>query len=210
MSADKTSPSGIKHWLHATDTHKADPSYYQRVAEALHEQVIPRLGPTSSVLDFGCGDGEYSIQLGERCRSVHGVDVSAALIGKAQRSCTSAAGHVSFSVGDRPPHDQTYDMVVCMGVLVCVLEDSAFEDILVRLARSVAAGGFLVLRETLSWNEPMLADLGDYVAHYRMPIQYLAPLARHNIVLLEDTHLATWSESEARSNHLWVLARGSS
>ena len=208
MSADTQHPNGLQYWQDATDTHKAEASYYQLVRESLDRHVVPLLSPASTMLDFGCGDGEYTERLAPHCRAVTGLDVSVPLISAATEQIPRRlAEKVTFAVGDRPPVGVTFDVVLCMGVLVCVLEGSLFASLLRDLAAAVRDGGYLILRESLAWNGAIIADLDDYVAHYRTPLDYLEVLAASGLELLHDEHLATWSEEEARSNHLWVLRR---
>ncbi len=197
---------GASFWVDSTDTHKADAGYYERAASALRQLVVPRLTSNARLLDFGCGNGEYTRLLATHCREAIGIDVSAPLIDEA-RSSTPAGENVRWAVDERPPVGETFDVVACMGVLVCVLADTQFRQLLEHLAQCVAPGGTMVLRETLSWGEPQLVEHADYVSLYRTPLDYLQPLANAGIQLVHDEHLVTWSSDAERSNHLWLLER---
>ena len=204
--AETETANGAAYWEASTDTHKADAPYYEMVTTALQELVVPALRSTHSLLDFGCGNGEYTRLLAQHCGSTLGIDVSAPLI-EAARADSPADDAVRWRVGTTPPSDERFDVVTCMGVLVCVLADSDFHTMVQRIASCVRPGGLLVLRETLSWIDPQLVEHDDYVAHYRTPLDYLRPLANAGVQLVHDEHLVTWSEDEQRSNHLWLLQR---
>lgn len=205
MAAKTKAPAGAQYWTASLDTHKADTSYYALVTESLHRTVLPLLSGNSRVLDFGCGNGEYTELLSAASGPTLGIDVSEPLIDEARRMRSSPG--TSFAVAHRPPAAQSFDLVSCMGVLVCVLDDTDFESILTELAHAVRPNGHLVLRETFAWNDAQIVENDDYVAHYRTPLQYLTLLADCGIELLTDEHLVTWSEHQARSNHLWLLTR---
>jgi 2-polyprenyl-3-methyl-5-hydroxy-6-metoxy-1,4-benzoquinol methylase len=143
--------------------------------------------------------------LASNCAATLAVDVSESLIATARSEdpCSDS----TYVVGTSPPTSDQFDLVSCMGVLVCVLEDTQFQELVHGLARCVAPGGTLLLRETLSWGAPQTVELAEYTARYRTPLDYLQPLAQDGIQLVHDEHLVTWSETDARSNHLWVLER---
>lgn len=204
--AETAASAGAQFWESSTDTHRADDDYYELVAETLETRILPLIEPQDRLLDFGCGNGEYTRLLGRRAGSVLGIDVSPALIERA-RAESADLPDIDFVVGTSPPEGESFDVVACMGVLVCVLETAAFRALLGQVADATKAGGVLLLRETLSWSGSQVIELDDYVAHYRTPLDYLEPLAEAGLELIEDIHLATWSERDQRSNHLWILKR---
>ena len=206
MAGIEATTEGASFWEDSRDTHKANDGYYLQVASALEALVVPSLVRTDRLLDFGCGNGEYTEQLAAHCGSAVGIDVSTPLI-EAARARTRPDTIVRYEVGETPPTDEHFDVVSCMGVLVCLLSDTEFVACIEALARCVRPGGTLLLRETLSWGDAQLVEQDDYVAHYRTPLDYLRPLATEGIELVHDEHLVTWSVDEQRSNHLWLLQR---
>lgn len=197
-------------WRNARRTFHAPDSYYTLVEQVIAREIASQLDGRQTVLDVGCGNGRYTLQIAERARQVIAYDLSPHLIAEA-RSTAAAVGasNVSFLVGDAEADRSTgtHDLVICMGVLVCITDDVAFHDLLERLADAVAPGGMLVLRETVSgrgrvtWNGP------THSACYRALHAYRSPLARRGLVLEKDIHLATWSRWQKRTNHLLVFRR---
>jgi len=203
--------SGSSYWQSATDSHKANESYYSLVESTLDRLVVPLLSSDDDLFDFGCGNGEYTRRLARHTRTAVGMDISAPLIAAAIDAADDPSAAVSdrvrFEVGTTPPSNTKFDVVVCMGVLVCLLRDTDFVALLSALGDGVGPGGTLVLRETFSLGDAQVIELSDYVAHYRTPLDYLRPLAEAGLVLEHDEHLVTWSDTDQRSNHLWILRR---
>ena len=194
------------YWRSATDTFVADTSYYGSVAAALERMVLPQLPADATVLDIGCGDGTFTALLAHDARHVDAFDLSPDLIDAARaRGLTN----VQFEVGDAADVPTgSYDLVSCMGVLVCLVDDREFERVLTGAAACVAPGGLLLLRETIARRRTVHED-GDYVACYRTRRAYTEPLAARGLTLELDHRLATWSRLRSRTNHLWVFRRSS-
>jgi len=75
---------------------------------------------TSSVIDIGCGDGTYTVELLDRghARAIHGVDPAPAAIATAR--ARSHDPRLSFAVGsayDLPHADREFDLAYLRGVL---------------------------------------------------------------------------------------------
>lgn len=78
------------------------------------------IGDDSAVLELGCGDGEFAIEvLGRRFRRVDALDGSRAAIARA--TARSNPGHVHFHVSDLRTHDYTegarWDGAFLLGLL---------------------------------------------------------------------------------------------
>ncbi len=74
-----------------------------------------------SVLDYGCGDGGYSILMHDMNFNVVGVDISSNAIEIAKNSC--GAGDLTFYVADSVPETfsrNSFDIVVMLNVLHCL------------------------------------------------------------------------------------------
>src|SRR5687768_9934050 len=106
------------YWRKASDTFIADSSYYRSVRSVLERDVIPQVPDAARVLDIGCGAGTYTELFAQAAERIDAFDLSRDLIDVArQRGLTN----VHFEVGDaaelRPGR---YELVACMGVLVCL------------------------------------------------------------------------------------------
>jgi SAM-dependent methyltransferase len=74
----------------------ADPDLFYRRRASLVRTVGPALEPGDRVLELGCADGGLSARLAEAGLEVHGIDVSPAMIERAQARVPRA----TFAVGD--------------------------------------------------------------------------------------------------------------
>jgi len=102
--------------------------------------------PGSDILDAGCGTGRYAIELARRGYLVHGIDLSADLIDVARRAMGSAAGSVSFAVGDIiAPPTARYAGILCRGVLNDVTDDNERDAVFAACARALQTNGILIL-----------------------------------------------------------------
>ena len=147
-------------------------------ATRLVRELLADVSPTANALDVGCAVGGSSFELARRCRTVVGIDFSAAFIEAANALKRSGElafekvvegaiaesdvarvneeverGRVTFVVGDAcslPPSLGSFDVVLAAN-LICRLPDpGAFLD---RLAELVKPGGQLLLTTPFTWME---------------------------------------------------------
>jgi SAM-dependent methyltransferase len=121
--------------------------------------LVESLGPRS-VLDAGCGTGRVAVELARRGLEVVGVDVDAAMLGKAQ----AKAPDLSWVEGDLAVVDlgRTFDAVVAAGNVMIFLAPGTEARVVANLARHLRPGGVLVAGFSL---EPGRLDLATYDAH---------------------------------------------
>lgn len=109
------------------------------------------------ILDYGCGDGGFSIILARRGARVYGVDISAGLISRARAAAASSGldGNApQFITGDAqrlPFADAKFDFVVGNGALHHLDLDQAYAEI----ARVLRPGGTAVFMEPM-YSHPLL------------------------------------------------------
>jgi ubiquinone biosynthesis O-methyltransferase len=123
--------------------------------ERLEDQLILELlGQVSGcrVLDVGCGDGAFALELTKRGAIVTGVDASAAMIDAAKDRAKQHNAAVNFQVAmaeHLPFAAEQFDVVTAITIL-CFVEDSApaFREI----ARVLRPGGRLVIGELGKWS----------------------------------------------------------
>jgi len=84
---DETRPCGVDYnnttLARHYDSHHRSFRDYRKEAD----DIVARLGVDSSstVIDMGCGTGAFALCAAGRCRTVHAVDISAAMLRRAQR-----------------------------------------------------------------------------------------------------------------------------
>lgn len=110
----------------------------QRLTLEMVKESVP---PPAKVLDLGCGTGEMAAKLIEGGYEVWGVDISEAMILHARNRCQSDR----FRVGDMehvPFPDESFDAVVCLGVIEYLASD---EQALREIWRVLRPGGRAVV-----------------------------------------------------------------
>lgn len=102
--------------------------------------------PLGRVLDIGAGPGVFTRALLERGATCWVVDLSADMMRAARRALPAdLAGRAAFAVGDierLPFEDETFDTVVCIGVLQYV---DAVPEAFAELARVTRPGGQVLI-----------------------------------------------------------------
>jgi SAM-dependent methyltransferase len=101
----------------------------------------------ASVLDAGCGTGNYSLALARRGFVVMGLDASEPLLDQARAKCAGLSMGLTFRVGDilALPREQAFDSILCRGVLNDLTDDASRRDVFFSFARALREGGVLIL-----------------------------------------------------------------
>src|SRR5262249_30210650 len=101
-----------------------------------------------SILDVGCGLGTHAIELAVRGYQVTGMDLSPAMLQRAQRESKHQNVTVRWLQGDMRelPPDQQYDVVLSWGTSFGFFEEADNQRCLEALARALKPDGFLLLQ----------------------------------------------------------------
>lgn len=122
------------------------------------------------VLDVATGPGFIALLLAEQARYVVGVDLTRALLERAQaRGREQGAGNVSFVEGEAgalPVRAEAFDVVTCHKALHHFPEP---ERALAEMHRVLKPGGRLVLGDTLSSEDPEKSALHNRLERMRDP-----------------------------------------
>jgi len=136
-----------------------------------------RLPDDCRIVDVGCGTGEFSRRIAERCphSAVLGVDVLPASVQLARERHARCSPRLQFAVGDAfhldLEHD-SFDLGVCRHMIQAVPEP---ERVLAELARVTRPGGWLhVLAEDYGMLHMMSGRLDPDELWRKGPIDYTA------------------------------------
>lgn len=100
------------------------------------------------ILDAGCGAGSFALELARRGYSLCGIDLSAEMLAAARERVRRAGVRLPLIRGDLlalPFGRQTFDAVLCRGVLNDLLDDASRSEALNALAEVLRPGGALVM-----------------------------------------------------------------
>ncbi len=150
------------------------------------------------ILDLACGEGDMSIRAAKAGGRVTGIDLSSVSIEMARRKARSAGVSAEFMVADAENTgfpDQTFDIVICAGVLHHMDFSKAYREI----ARVLRRDGTVIALEALGHN-PLINWYRRRTPHLRSPDE--RPLR------MEDVELARqiFDRVELRYFNLVTLA----
>lgn len=176
---------------------RASPASVAREATLYQQWMMRRLDgkPLDTVIDLGCGNGDWTIMLARHARRTIGVDLTAKLVETCRaRAAKDAPGKlIELSTGDiaRYPFQEPCDLVVAGSVLQYLSDD----DVCALLGRAAAAlrprKGTLYLRVTVAKGAEWRAKCDDaYQAIYRS-IGWYHRAMRDAGLAVSDSQVAT-------------------
>lgn len=203
-----------EHSAHWDALYKADEStlsvysLHHRERMKVIGQMIAQLQKheSSKALDVGCGPGAYLPLLSTSGYEVFGFDISEKMLAHAKANLLKHHGMpIHFDHGDihaLPYRDKTFDLVLCIGVIMYVDDD---RRVLSELARVLKPGGHLIIATD---NKTNFADLVDFPMRLRSFVTKLARQKRY----ATKTHSATQASNSRcyspREIHSLLLRAG--
>ena len=154
-----------------------------RANRKLCETWIQTKCPGKRLLDFCCGDGEYSLAAARAGAQTTGIDISEVAVRKsAERARVENLTNVQFLVRDAEAtgfEDRSFDLILCAGVLHHLDLDHAYPE----LARLLAPGGEILCMEPLRYN-PVFQWYRRLTPHLRTAYE------TDHILRMKDIHKA--------------------
>ena len=115
------------------------------------------MDPTLRVLDVGCGPGDLSIRISQKCHEVQGVDVTPEMIQIAEEKAAFVPANVYFQQADAcdlPFENHSFDTVMSVNALQTMTRP---EMALMEMSRVLKPGGELLLI-TYCYGDSSLSD----------------------------------------------------
>lgn len=183
----------------------ADPTYYDRQESTLREMLSNINVSREAALDVGCGNGRFSLVIGDYVRSVLAFDLSKTLIDEATVAATQAeASNVSFQCRNLEEGFPagTFGLVSCMGVTSTIIDDNIFNGLVKQLYRSIAHNGYLITKDSLGAEFDKAITTGSYITIYRSAARYESKIVQTGFKLVQKTELVNAGDLVNRI-YLW-------
>ncbi len=158
---------------------------YRHESEAIMAQL--GLGTSATVLDMGCGTGAFALHAATHCETVHAVDVSKAMLGRARRKARRAGlTNVRFHRGGFLTYEHQDEPVDAISTSVALHHLPDFWKLvgLRRLAAMLKPGGRLYLFDVV-----FSFDIGQYESCFKQFIQKMSVQIGPNGEAESQTHL---------------------
>lgn len=197
------------YWRNSSNTYLAPPDLYDLCEDALRVALseLPRF---SRAIDIGCGDGRYTLQIAASVDRVTGFDTSAHLIERAKEVAVgNGVLNASFYVEelDSLAPEEKFDLVVCMGVTSCLINDFKFLRTLDKFEQLSTCAAYLIMVDTISTDcDKVVEDASGYIAKYRCEEEYLKLVLRRGYRLVTE-RIIREDSSRDLANKMWVFKR---
>jgi SAM-dependent methyltransferase len=138
-----------------------DPAVLERATNEVVDCLQTRgcFDRAKDVLDIGCGIGRFEMALAGLVRSLHGIDVSPAMIARARRDATHLE-NVHFDVANgrdlAKMTDESFDLVLAVDSMPYIVAADTVESMFAEIARVLRPDGELVV-----CNFSYRGDLGE-------------------------------------------------
>jgi len=128
---------------------REDPwSYTSAYEQAKYEQTLALLPatPMKKVLEIGCAEGHFTVQLAPRVRSLLAIDISRIALERAAERCKKL-GNISYKRLDltKEPLPGHFNLIVCSEVLYYVGSMEVLREVAVKLVDALEPGGYLLM-----------------------------------------------------------------
>ncbi|MCG7328071.1 bifunctional 2-polyprenyl-6-hydroxyphenol methylase/3-demethylubiquinol 3-O-methyltransferase UbiG [Achromobacter sp. ACRQX] len=200
----KAHQTAHQYWKSCANTFLAgDPTYYDRQEVALRAILAGLDARELNGLDVGCGNGRFSLVMGEYLNSVTAFDLSKQLIAEAILK-SKASPHVRFQQRDLEDGFPAgmFGVVAGMGIASTLIDEKVFKGFIRDLGKAVAPAGHLITKDSLSTTGTDKAvTSGSYITTYRDQTRYENEIRKAGFTLMHKQELAS---ADGLTNHLYL------
>ncbi len=143
-------------------------SIYQTVKTKKY--LLEKIDKNRSVLDIGCGNGDFAISCAKKVSKVIGLDVSKKMIENAKKNAKrNNIKNVTFYQEDLFSFDleEKFDYVTLVYFLNVFPDEDSVETVLKKAISHLKPGGYLLIADEL---KPANAVLSGLISLFRMPV----------------------------------------
>lgn len=199
------------YWKNSSDSHLASSDFYEFKKKVL-TNLLSCIPSAKFALDIGCGNGEYTALLSSKAEKTQAYDISPHLLKKAIERFGDNK-NISFScssIEDISEGKEKYDLVFCMGVTSCLIDDDKFINTIKKINRLSDDNATIILSDSLSVSSALFfEDKSGYVAKYRDQKEYLKTIEGENMKLIYEIKLMDAFSGKV-ANKLFVFKKGNS
>jgi len=115
------------------------------------EMIFAHHATDAAMLDFGCGDGFYSLHFAELFPRMRffGCNISASMIAEARRAAAARCSPVQLQRSEGLiPFSDRFDIIVAIAVFAHILSQSELETVIREIRNHLQEGGEVILFET--------------------------------------------------------------
>lgn len=109
--------------------------------------LLNRINSSDNVLDMGCGTGRFTIPIAQKARKTTGLDISAAMLAKADEKSQKLSLNIDFQEGDManmPFEDSSFDVITSMLALMHIPLENR-QQVFVEASRVLKPGGRMIV-----------------------------------------------------------------
>ncbi len=183
------------------------PERYNNQIKAANELFIPAVNKNSYVADLGSGDGWFTFVIAPHVQFIDAVDLSKKFTKIAKKNQKeNGVVNINFKCIEAEKfllkaskNKKKYDAVMCMGMFTYITDDFLFFKLLHKIHQILMVNGLFFLKDTLSHEEDILWNDGNYVAKYRKGSSYTKAISDTGFKLMHEGYLSNHPETHTFS-----------
>ena len=192
MEVSQNQKSALDFWRNCSNTYLAAEEYYIKQEMALRK-LLKHIGYIKRALDIGCGDGRFTFIVKAHSIRVTGIDISPKLIQKALSQIENEIDreNIQFNVDSIETFttDLRYQLITCMGVTSGLIDNSIFDETIIKIGQLMTRKSWLIVKDTLSLKEDKINKVNNYVAIYRNINSYKNFFYKHGFLIEKEIEL---------------------
>lgn len=117
------------------------------------DAALSRLPTLSTAFDMGCGNGRFTLDIARYAQAVHACDLDYGAVTVARKAAAEQGlAHVAFYHSDSDDANpwEKFDLVTCLDVTRCIVDEARFIPFLNKLRHLAQADGYVLVTEIVT------------------------------------------------------------